>query len=122
MHRWLAILLLALLPLQFSWAAVAAYCGHEPGQQSEHLGHHEHEHQHAQATPHDGVASEEGPSGPSGFDVDCGHCHASFVSVPVMAPGLVIPLPGRPCPHAGADSLRERPATPPERPQWRLLA
>jgi len=27
MRRWLAILMLALLPLQFSWAAVAAYCG-----------------------------------------------------------------------------------------------
>ena len=36
--------MLALLPLQFSWAAVAAYCGHETGQHAEHLGHHEHRH------------------------------------------------------------------------------
>ena len=44
MRRWFAILMLALLPLQFSWAAVAAYCGHETGQHAEHLGHHEHRH------------------------------------------------------------------------------
>jgi len=28
-RRILAILLLAVLPFQFSWAAVASYCGHE---------------------------------------------------------------------------------------------
>ena len=44
MRRWLSILMLTLLPLQFSWAAVAAYCGHETGQHAEHLGHHEHQH------------------------------------------------------------------------------
>ena len=122
MQRWLAILLLVLLPIQFSWAAVAVYCGHEQGPQSEHLGHHEHEHQHAQASAHDGKAPEEGPSVSFGFDLDCGHCHASFVTVPVMAPALVIPLSGRPSPLADVDSLRERPSAPPERPQWRLLA
>jgi hypothetical protein len=44
MRRWLAILMLALLPLQFGWAAVAVYCGHESDPQAQHLGHHEHQH------------------------------------------------------------------------------
>ncbi len=37
---------LALLPFQFSWSAVAAYCMHQSStSQSQHLGHHEHEHE-----------------------------------------------------------------------------
>ncbi|NBT82917.1 MAG: hypothetical protein EBT56_15195 [Betaproteobacteria bacterium] len=31
MRKFLAIFLLVLLPLQFSWAAVAGYCQHEAG-------------------------------------------------------------------------------------------
>jgi hypothetical protein len=46
-RRFLAIVLLALLPLQFSWAAVASYCEHETqGQHAEHFGHHDHDHAH----------------------------------------------------------------------------
>lgn len=42
MSRFIAILILALLPLQWSYAAVASYCKHEtlPTGQG-HLGHHE---------------------------------------------------------------------------------
>ena len=42
MRRWLAILLLVCLPLQFSWAAVADYCMHESGETADHVGHHDH--------------------------------------------------------------------------------
>jgi hypothetical protein len=38
------IFLLALLPLQYSWAAGAAYCQHEQGRVT-HFGHHGHRHQ-----------------------------------------------------------------------------
>lgn len=48
MRRRLAIVLLALLPLQFSWAAVASYCGHETQAATGHFGHHGHP-QHADA-------------------------------------------------------------------------
>lgn len=68
MRRWLLIFVLALLPLQFSWAAVARYCGHEnaaPGSGT-HFGHHPHEHT---AAPADAklVGAE--------VDDDCASCH-----------------------------------------------
>ncbi|NCV41106.1 MAG: hypothetical protein EBW11_11190 [Betaproteobacteria bacterium] len=40
MRKFLAIFLLVLLPLQFSWAAVAGYCQHEAGVTANHPGHH----------------------------------------------------------------------------------
>ena len=39
MRRWIAIFIL-ILPLQFSWAAVASYCQH--ASQRTAIGHHEH--------------------------------------------------------------------------------
>ena len=45
MRRWLATLLLVLLPFQFSWAAVGGYCQHETGAAAKHFGHHNHQHQ-----------------------------------------------------------------------------
>ena len=46
MRRLIAVLMFALLPFQFSWSAVAAYCMHESStSQSQHLGHHEHQHE-----------------------------------------------------------------------------
>jgi hypothetical protein len=46
MRRLIAVFMLALLPFQFSWSAVAAYCMHESSTaQSQHLGHHEHKHE-----------------------------------------------------------------------------
>ena len=44
MRKWLAIVLLVFLPLQFSWAAVASYCQHETGAAAKHFGHHAHQH------------------------------------------------------------------------------
>ena len=38
MRRWFAIALLVLLPFQFTWAAVASYCGHESDAQAQHFG------------------------------------------------------------------------------------
>ena len=77
MRRRLAIVLLALLPLQFSWAAVASYCGHETQAATGHFGHHGHP-QHADApvdvTPLvDPQAAGDNTSG--ALDVDCSHCH-----------------------------------------------
>ena len=49
-YRFLAIFLLALLPLQFSWADVASYRGHDAQQAAVgHFGHHEHQHQNQHA-------------------------------------------------------------------------
>lgn len=120
MRRWFAILLLAFLPLQFSWAAVAGYCGHESGAKAQHLGHHEHQH----AGQADVIAGDvpADSTAPTGSDFDCGHCHTSCCTLPSLA--------ARPQPFATAShpvtpvdgALSTLAQTPPERPQWLRFA
>ena len=45
MVRCLLVVLMLLLPTQFTWAAVATYCEHETTPTSFHIGHHDHQHQ-----------------------------------------------------------------------------
>ena len=120
MRRWLAIFILALLPLQFSWAAVAAYCGHESGQHAEHLGHHEHQHtDHAQADQ-DRAPADQPP--PASFHFDCGHCHGTCASIPT-AVGDMSPLALASHPVTSVEGIvRTLAPSPPERPQWLPLA
>ena len=120
MRRWLAILLLALLPFQFSWAAMATYCGHESGQAAQHLGHHEHQHAAQVSDGHDGESLDQGATG--GLHFDCSHCHGACVNVPPVA---VYMAPIILASHAAAaveDVMRTLAQSPPERPQWLLLA
>ena len=120
MRRWLAILMLTLLPLQFSWAAVAAYCGHENGQRAQHLGHHEHQHADQAKVSKDSTPADQ--SAPSGFDFDCGHCHGTCAGMPAPADGLA---PNAQVSHPVTSiegTLRTLAQSPPERPQWLPLA
>lgn len=85
MKRLLLILLLAVLPLQMSWAAVTGYCQHESGKAAQHFGHHDHKHQ---------ASGESQPSkGKLGVnDNDCGYCHLSCVNfVPTHQSQLIFP-------------------------------
>lgn len=81
MRRWCGILLLLLLPFQFSWAAVAGYCQHERDVTPQHIGHHEHAHE-APATL-DVAADTQGDerSSATGVDADCAYCHLSAAKV-----------------------------------------
>ncbi len=124
MRRWFAILMLTLLPLQFSWAAVATYCGHESGHESgkhaQHLGHHEHQHT-GQASADKGNAPAD-QSAPAGFDFDCGHCHGTCASMPApMAGTATLTLASHPVTR-DEGTVRTLAQSPPERPQWRPLA
>lgn len=143
MRRFIAIFLLMLLPLQFSWAAVGVYCGHESGAWAQHLGHHEHAHQHAPAeqdTVDDGVPavvndvaadsvshagdSPESSDAPKSAlpDHACGHCHGTCWSLPAPVEPLVVASLAA---HPGATApghLRTLAQTPPERPQWARFA
>lgn len=77
MRKFVTLLFLLLLPLQWTTAAVAAYCQHEQdGQARQHIGHHAHEHQAAadQARSDSGNADFD-----VGFDSDCPSCHAHFI-------------------------------------------
>ena len=89
MRRFVLLFLMLILPLQWSWAAVASVCRHETGSAAQHLGHHDHEHgavlddATADATTDiDGVKV--------WFDADCCSYHglslAGLISVPVAHP------------------------------------
>jgi hypothetical protein len=82
MRRWLLVLLLFVLPLQFAWAGAAGYCQHEQEAKTWHLGHHSHEHadgQGATAKASQAVPdsdSDGDAAAPLGLDHgDCSVCH-----------------------------------------------
>lgn len=120
MRRWLAILMLVLLPFQFTWAAVASYCGHERGVASQHFGHHEHQH-HADSTAKQ-VDGDAAGKTPGGNDLDCAHCHGSCSGIVSPLTGLVSPdIASQPA-MLTAGLVRTLVHSPPERPQWAPLA
>ena len=120
MRRWFAILLLAFLPLQFSWAAVAGYCGHESGAQAQHLGHHDHQHaDQADVNQGDDLTNS---AAPAGSDFDCGHCHTSCCAMPASVASPQPPaIASHPVPPVEG-IVRTLAQTPPERPQWARFA
>jgi hypothetical protein len=68
--KLLIILMLLVLPFQFSWATAAVYCQHEQGATAQHFGHHSHQHQgDADQSDHKGKLSQ--------VHGDCGYCHAA---------------------------------------------
>lgn len=116
MRRLFVIFLLVLLPLQLSWASVAAYCQHETNGQAQHFGHHDHQHQASQ----DQDNADSKLSG--GIDNDCSECHAGCV-VAILGDIAVTP------PHLAAVVVTDyrtvqslAPLEIPERPNWAALA
>jgi hypothetical protein len=115
MRRWLLVFLMALLPLQLSWAAVAAYCQHEQAPaRSAHFGHHAHEHHHEHAgAGQDGHVDKKSPLT---VDDDCGTCHLghaqTLLSDPItLAPPALPPRVARQSalPASHIPALPERP-------------
>lgn len=123
MRRWLAILLLVFLPLQFSWAAVANYCAHETGAAASHVGHHDHAgHSHASKDVDPGHKGQADGKTPSASYLDCGHCHGTCAAmVDVVASFEAEALASAPLSLSAAPSAEHMPAQP-ERPQWAALA
>lgn len=116
MKKLLLILLLTILPIQYSWSMAAVYCQHEPGQVS-HFGHHGHQHQ---ALSDDGGSEPGKPSKQA--HADCEVCHHA---VQASAPAADAPL------MAAAGRIYAPPASPqylshiadgPPRPNWMLAA
>lgn len=112
-RKWLAIFLLVVIPMQFALAATAGYCQHETGEATKHLGHHGHKHQ---AQPGDLSQSDKTKS--SGFDLDCGNCHAGCSLAVATAVGNTV-LPGVGVIEPSSDPvLVSHPPKVPDRPQW----
>ena len=114
MKRLALVLLILMLPLQFCWAGVSAYCKHESGTAAQHFGHHDHQHQKSIDTGDDGAQSKAHP--------DCGYCHFAHsyavppsVSVPVSACNAAAIAPQH---NTQASFVPEGP----DRPNWMHLA
>lgn len=118
MRRLLALFLLVLLPLQFSWAAVGAYCQHETGTPTRHFGHHDHQHK---ADPDQGDSAVPDMSG--GIDNDCSACHAGCCAAAILGDNH---LSAQQVASDAIDGYRNGLAPPPtyqpERPNWVALA
>lgn len=112
MRRFLVLLMLCLLPLQISWAALTNYCGHEPGKATLHLGHHDDEHKSFSA-------KSDPDQQPGNLNLGHDHCHLSGFL------GLLNEVPFLASAPLAQPSLRgDEPAYPslaldrPERPKW----
>ncbi|KJA09009.1 hypothetical protein RP29_18815 [Acidovorax temperans] len=119
MYRLIAVFMLALLPFQFSWSAVAAYCAHESSTaQAQHVGHHEHEHD---------VKSEVGQvdktdRGADMSDIDCSVCHGVGIGALNWSSAKQSISHDRRVGSPLGERLAAVTPTPPDRPQWPVLA
>lgn len=121
MRRWFTILLLLCTPLQFSLAAVSAYCGHEADSAAQHGKHHEHKHEHmAEAAHYDGNA----PEAIGHIEADSAGCH-SIGTTAIFESMHLPPVIASPCMIRIGYAMRvlpPPPPSPPERPKWTALA
>ena len=93
MKRFFAILLILVLPLQFSFASASAYCADEAKVTVEHYGHHAHE---GEQLPPDPESTKK-----SAGDTECGACHLGCAKLQTAILTLGTPdsiLPGEVAP------------------------
>jgi hypothetical protein len=117
MKKIVLLLLLALFPLQSSWAVISANCSHEDGSAANHLGHHEHRHESL------GTDEEESskPAKKISLDRDCAS-HGDHIKPLItkgISPGSVLSMSLKPFPSASYASAE---AGRPEKPNWRIGA
>lgn len=114
MKKFLLILLLFMIPFQFSWAAAAVYCQHEQAPSS-HFGHHTHQHK-AQDSNTDADKSVEKYHG------DCESCHL-FSHAPLISAAIKpARLDAQDHVLPRARDYRSHIPAPPKRPNWTLAA
>ncbi|SEJ46846.1 hypothetical protein SAMN05216567_105270 [Variovorax sp. OK605] len=122
MRRWLLIFLLALLPLQLSWAAASAYCQHERDTQPEHWGHHESESRGTDRSHSGEGAQKNASTQPNAVVGDCAVCHAGWAQH-ADATGEPMPAIARvaqPLRAMHAERFASHIADVPVRPDWSL--
>lgn len=96
MRRALLIFMIAMLPLQWVWAAAATTCQHEACASAQHFGHHAHKHD-------AGKAAAGGDLGlPGGDHADCGVCHLSAAKT---CGGTLLPIAAELTPHRSMTAL-----------------
>jgi len=119
MRRLVLVFLLLLMPVQWTWAAAAAYCGHESRSAGGHVGHHQHDHVGGQKAGKSGQAADSGQV-QADVDGDCDYCHlgASHWLLAAFSPAPPPALTNWPTvqPRIDTDFL----SSGPERPDRRL--
>lgn len=120
MKKFLLLLLLTILPIQYAWSMAATYCQHEESKVSKvsHFGHHGHQHQ-AQAgdqSDHDEQGQQSKTHG------DCEVCHHAVQASVLDDSSVITPA------AAGALFAPSSPhylsyiAEGPPRPNWQFVA
>ena len=90
MVRWLVLLLVFVLPVQFVCAAAANYCGHESQPTASHLGHHAPMQEVSVSDAGDHGTTEASQSGSIAVEhADCNFSHVSLAQFASPADGLV---------------------------------
>ena len=127
MKRCLLIFLLMLLPLQFSWAAVAALCQHDKESNTQHFGHHD-SYGHAQAEQNTSDKlqqdnQDDTSNNDNDSDSNCQFCHLSCNKQVGVHTGL-LPLMTvqNSFPSAPPASYLSHIGESPEKPDWLHLA
>jgi hypothetical protein len=122
MRRWLSIILLVLMPFQFTWGAAAAYCEHESSKETRHFGHHVHTHGEAglQAQGKKPLPGDKNTPEKPGLDNDCGTCHLSGAK-PVSSSIVVVAALATDAMSSLIEQMfSTRAPDHPERPNWRI--
>lgn len=127
MRRFVAILLLMLLPLQSIWVAAAPYCQHEESAGVGHVGHHSHEHHHAHDTADSAHASAmdkgSSPDQPPGLEhADCHVFHSGCSPLSEQAFNFHLRLSADRLGLEPVAALPSPMSARPERPKWASLA
>jgi len=118
MRRWLTLVLLFVLPLQFAWAAAATYCGHEAVPAKAHVGHHAHEH--AAEPAEAGADKQHAKAGKLTADNDCGYCQLSFAK-PMLPLALQFDTDAHTCIDIAPQlAFESRGPDHHDRPKWQL--
>ena len=117
MKKFLAIFLLVLLPLQYSWAAMASYCEHETSVTAKHPGHHTHDH----ASIDQQESSKNAPQS-AGMDHDCATCHMGCAAALVNYLNTISAAVSDDHPLHPQVIVSQLSRERPERPNWPVLA
>jgi hypothetical protein len=120
-RRFLHIVL-AVIALQLSWAAISAYCAHETGRAAQHFGHHEHvEHSDEGGDLPAGGKDQPGTAKKYAAHAHCSSCSHAVLAFDVLQAPLH-PLAARQAPDSVMPHFSSVFSAPPERPQWMTAA
>ena len=119
MRRWLILLALFVLPLQWVWGAAAPYCAHESAPAlAKHFGHHEHRHLGAEVVSIEASVdrADADDEAAAAYHADCEICHLGANPAPTLQALGLPPVPSRDLRVEPGPPWRSHIPSAPERP------